>query len=90
MKEIRKFTQEINENIPNLSEKIAASVDWEGIKESCVDKKRAATKKRGLAETADKSTGIKRNESDKPRGRTDKLRLCFRWHIPRRTQRNGL
>lgn len=67
MKEIRKFTQEINENIPNLSEKIAASVDWEGIKESCVDPSRAAAKKRGLAETADKSTGIKRNKSDKKR-----------------------
>ena len=53
MKEIKKITEEINKKVPDLSDKIAASVDWNAVKLSC------ETAKAEKAATADRTTAEK-------------------------------
>ena len=46
MKEIKKITEEINKKVPDLSDKIAASVDWNAVRLNCETVKEATTDKK--------------------------------------------
>ncbi len=59
MKEIKKITEEINKKVPDLSDKIAASVDWNAVKLSC------ETVKSEKAATAGKTTAGKPKTAEK-------------------------
>ena len=59
MKEIKKITEEINKKVPDLSDKIAASVDWNAVKLSC------ETAKAEKAATAGKTTAGKPKTAEK-------------------------
>ena len=57
MKTIKKITEEINKKVPDLSEKIADSVDWNAVKESCDDVK----KRNAAIKTAERNAKRKNN-----------------------------
>ena len=59
MKEIKKITEEINNKVPDLSDKIAASVDWNAVKLNC------ETVKSEKAATAGKTTAGKPKIAEK-------------------------